>query len=62
LTARQIASQISRKLGPTPSGHMGIESVEVSFGITLISSVQTPFTAQAESSAQVTVKFSRSGT
>ena len=62
-TARQIASQISRQLGtPTPSGHMAIESVEVSFGVTLISGVQALFTAQAESSAQVTVKFSRSGT
>jgi hypothetical protein len=60
-TAQRIASQISAQTAtPSASGHLGIESIEVSFGVTLTGGVQALFTAQAESSAQVTVTFSRS--
>ena len=41
------------------SGKLGLESVEVSFGITLSAGVQALFTAQAESSAQVSITLVR---
>jgi hypothetical protein len=60
LTAQRIAEEIgAQTITPSPSGRLGIESVEVSFGVTLTGGVQALFTAQAESSALVTVKFSR---
>jgi hypothetical protein len=37
---------------------MAVESIEVSFGVTLAAGVQAMFTAQAESSVQVTVTLS----
>ena len=60
LTAQRIAEEIgSQTITPSPSGRLGIESVEASFGVTLTGGVQALFTAQAESSALVTVKFTR---
>lgn len=40
-------------------GELGVESVQVSFGVTLTGGVQALFTAQAESSAQVTITLTR---
>ena len=61
-TARRIADAIGRQEAASPSagpGTFGLESVEVQFGITLSGGVQTLFTAQAESSVQVTITLTR---
>lgn len=52
----EVSAQSSQDAG---SQAFGIESVQVSFGITLSAGLQTVFTAQAESSAQVTLTLSR---
>ena len=59
-TAHEIAEAIDKQTigGPTP-GQFGVESVEVSFGVTLCGGMQALFTAQAESSAQVKVTLTR---
>jgi hypothetical protein len=47
-------------VAPPAEGALGLDSVEVSFGITLAAGVQALFTTQAESSAMVTITLSRS--
>lgn len=61
LAAQHIAAAIERQ-APTPpvGGALGLDSVEVSFGVTLAAGVQALFTTQAESSAMVTITLSRS--
>jgi hypothetical protein len=60
LTAQRIARAIGDEVAP-PSGpgELGLESVQVSFGVTLAAGLQAIFTAQAESSVQVTLTLSR---
>lgn len=58
----RIAEAIeAREVAPSQPGTLGLESVQVSFGITLIGGVQAFFTAQAESSVQVTITLTRAG-
>lgn len=60
LAAQRIASAIEAQAGAASEpGELGLESVEVSFGITLTGGVQALFTAQAESSAQVNITLAR---
>jgi hypothetical protein len=60
LAADRIAGAIQARCGIEPMpGELGLESVEVSFGITLAAGIQALFTAQAESSAQVTIGLTR---
>lgn len=60
LAAQRIATAIEAKGLATPEpGHLGLESVMVSFGITLTAGVQALFTAQAQSSAQVNITLTR---
>ena len=56
--ARVINEQVSAQ--PRP-GLMELESVDVSFGVTLSSGIQAMFTAQADSSAMVTISLRRRG-
>lgn len=58
--AQRIASSIERQpiASPTP-GHLGLDSIEVSFGVTFTGGMQWLFTAEAESSAQVTITLAR---
>ena len=59
-TARRIADAIGRQEEASAKpGTFGLDSVEVAFGVTLTGGVQTLFTAQAESSVQVTITLSR---
>jgi Trypsin-co-occurring domain 1 len=60
ITAQRIATSIdAQTLAKADPGKLGVDSVEVSFGVTLSGGVQALFTAQAESSAQVTVALTR---
>jgi hypothetical protein len=60
LAAERIAAAIeARTLSVSEPGKLGLESVEVSFGVTLGAGVQALFTAQAESSAQVSITLVR---
>lgn len=60
LAAERIAAAIEAQAVATPQpGKLGLESVDVSFGITLTAGVQALFTAQGESSAQVTTTLAR---
>ena len=60
LAAERIATAIDmRTVAAAGPGQMGLDSVQVAFGITLTAGVQTLFTAQAGSSVQVTVTLSR---
>ena len=60
LAAQRIATAIEAQAIAAPGpGKLGLESVEVSFGITLAAGVQALFTAQAESSAQVNIVLAR---
>jgi hypothetical protein len=60
VTAQRIATSIdAQTLAEVDAGKLGVDSVEVSFGVTLSGGVQALFTAQAESSAQVTVALTR---
>lgn len=60
LAAERIAAAIETQALAAPEpGKLGLESVEVSFGITLTAGVQALFTAQAESSAQVSITLAR---
>ena len=60
LAAERIASAIEAQVVADPQpGKLGLESVDVSFGITLTAGVQTLFTAQGESSALVTITLAR---
>jgi hypothetical protein len=60
LAADRIAAAIqARSVAKPEPGDLGLESVQVSFGITLTAGIQALFTAQAESSAQVTISLVR---
>jgi hypothetical protein len=60
LAAQRIAGVLEAQAEAVPRpGALCLDSVEVSFGITLTSGVQAMFTAQAESSLQVTIVMSR---
>ena len=60
LTAQRITAAIEAQTGaPADPGVFGLESVQVSFGVTLSAGLQAMFTAQVESSAQVTITLSR---
>jgi hypothetical protein len=60
LAAQRIAAAIEAQAVAAPQpGKLGLESVEVSFGITLTGGVQALFTAQAESSAHVNIILTR---
>jgi hypothetical protein len=63
-SAERIARVISEKISSTPrAGYVDLESVDVSFGVTLTVGLQAIFTSQAESSAQVTITLRcRAGT
>jgi hypothetical protein len=61
IAAQQIAMAIERQAPEqVRPGMLGLECVEVSFGVTLATGVQALFTAQATSSATVTITLSRS--
>jgi hypothetical protein len=58
LAARRIAAAVGEQLAQPPAGAAGaydLGSVTVAFGITLSAGVQAMFTAQAQSSVQVTI-------
>lgn len=58
--AQRLAASIEIEAAKSQAAPtLRLESVAVSFGVTLISGVQAMFTAQAESSAQVTITLSR---
>lgn len=60
LAAERIVAAIeAQDLASPAPGKLGLESVEVSFGITLAAGVQALFTTQAESSAQVCIRLVR---
>lgn len=60
VTARRFAEVLDNEPVSDPApGDFGVESVQVTFGVTLSGGVQALFTAQAESSAQVTLTLSR---
>jgi len=60
IAAQHIARAIERQAPEQPAtGLLGLESVEVSFGVTLAAGVQALFTSQATSSATVTITLSR---
>ena len=54
--ARVINEQVSSQ--PCP-GYMELDSVDVAFGVTFSAGIQAVFTAQGESSAQVTITLRR---
>jgi Trypsin-co-occurring domain 1 len=61
LATQRIARAVAGEAVPAPcAGELGLESVQVSFGVTLTAGVQTLFTAQAGSSVLVTLTLSRS--
>jgi Trypsin-co-occurring domain 1 len=60
LATERIAAAIqARSVAHPQPGGLNLESVEVSFGITLAAGVQALFTAQAESSAQVSITLTQ---
>lgn len=60
LATQRIAAAIeAQAVAASKTGVLGLESVEVSFGITLAAGVQALFTAQAESSVQVNITLAR---
>jgi hypothetical protein len=59
-TAQRLASAIEAQQLATPTtGEFGLDTVQVAFGLTLSGGLQTLFTAQASSSATVTITLSR---
>jgi hypothetical protein len=59
-SADQIAKAINEQIPPiSRPGHMDLESLEVSFGVTLTTGVQALFTAQGDSSVVVTITLRR---
>jgi hypothetical protein len=61
-TAKLIAEAIGRQEAaavPAEPSAFGLDSVEVQYGVTLSAGLQTVFTAQAESSVQVTITLTR---
>jgi hypothetical protein len=60
LAAQRIAETIdAQAMTPQAAGILSLESVEVSFGVTLTVGVEALFTAKSESSAEVTIILSR---
>lgn len=60
VAATRIAAAIEAQGAPSgPSGTLSLESVEVSFGVTVAAGVEALFTAREESSVLVTVVLSR---
>jgi hypothetical protein len=60
LAAQRIAEAIDAQAISSPtSGTLSLESVEVSFGVTLSAGIEAMFTAKSESSAEVTIILSR---
>lgn len=60
LAAKRIAEAIDTQTTSSPaSGSLDLESVEISFGVTLSAGVEALFTAKSESSAEVTIVLSR---
>lgn len=62
VTAQRVAASIERSMsaaGSAPAGALELDAVEVTFGITLTAGVQALFTAQGESSVQVTITLNR---
>jgi hypothetical protein len=57
-TAARIANVIDERTKPVLSDGVGIDSIEVAFGITLAAGLTTVFTAQAQSSVVVTITLS----
>jgi hypothetical protein len=61
VTAQRIAETINKGSWPLPQqGELGLQGVEITFGVTLTSGIQAMFTAQAGSSAQITIRLGRS--
>jgi hypothetical protein len=59
-SAAQIAQTINTNIGQSArSGQLDLESIDVSFGVTLTAGLQALFTAQGESSVQVTITLKR---
>jgi hypothetical protein len=60
LAAQRIAAAIdTQAIPPTEGNALSLESVEVSFGVTLSAGIEALFTSMTESSAQVTIVLSR---
>jgi Trypsin-co-occurring domain 1 len=60
IAAQRIVETIEKESwSPSAPGALGLETVEVTFGVTLAAGIQTVFTAQAGSSAQVSITLSR---
>jgi hypothetical protein len=60
LAAARIAAAIdTQAVPPTAASSMSLDSVEVSFGVTLSAGIEALFTSMTESSAQVTIVLSR---
>jgi hypothetical protein len=60
LAAQRIAEAIDTQAISSPaSGGLDLESIEVSFGVTLSAGIEALFTAKSESSAEVTIVLSR---
>jgi hypothetical protein len=61
LAAQRLARSIEERMAISPSAGaaLDLDSVSVSFGVTLTVGLQAMFTAQADSSVQVTITLSR---
>lgn len=60
LAAQRIAQSVdTTAISPPASGGLALESVEVSFGVTLTAGIEALFTAKSESSAEVTIILRR---
>lgn len=60
VTAERIASTIQTQgLSAGPPGALALDSVEVTFGVTLTAGIETMFTATEESSVRVTIVLTR---
>jgi hypothetical protein len=60
VAAQRIAAVLDQQAWtPATKGGLGLESVQVAFGITLSGGVQAVFTSAVESSAQVTITLAR---
>ena len=60
VAAQRIAAVLDKQSwAPATEGGLGLESVQVAFGITLSGGVQAVFTSAVESSAQVTITLAR---
>jgi len=60
VAAQRIALAVQTQgLSATPPGTLALDSVEVTFGVTLTAGVEAMFTATEESSVRVTIVLSR---